>query len=153
MKKRQRLVVAATMLLAIAGLEEGASAQDKPDPGPSDASNAKTVDGPESEAVRAKTTGVLVLPEPVGGLVRVDLPGGGKTNAREPDQGHPAIRLHDGPDESGHVLLVVDEGDDSVLRLERLDGKPGREVTRGQDGSAAARSSRATAARSSSRES
>lgn len=135
MRKRQRLVVAATMVLAIAALEAGARAQDKPDLGPIDASTTKTVDGPESEAVRAKTSGVLLLPEPVGGLVRVDLPGGEKKNVREPDQGHPAIRLHDGPDETGHVLIVMDEGDDSVLRLERLDGKPGREVARGQDGS------------------
>ncbi len=112
----------------------GAFAQEKPSFGPTDASKPMTVDGTETAELRALVRGTLLTTEPLGGLVRLDLPDGKKSQFREAKRDQPIIESVSSLDREGNLLVVMSQKDDATLGLERADGRPGREIARGHNG-------------------
>jgi len=111
-----------------------AFAQEKPSFGPTDPSKPMTVDGPETADLRALVRGTLLTTEPLGGLACLDSPDGKNSQFREAKRDQPIVESLSDLDWEGNSLVDMSQGNDASLRIERADGRPGREIARGRNG-------------------
>jgi hypothetical protein len=81
-----------------------------------------TVDGPEATDLVAGITGLLVIEEPVGGLVGVRLPDLGRVEIRPPGRERNALLSLSGPDDQGRIVFVEQVADGFVVKSIQADG-------------------------------
>jgi hypothetical protein len=92
-----------------------------------DAPDLPTVDGPETDGLVKELTGLLVHPEPVGGILATVLPSLEKKTVRPPGK-HAPVSDMSGPDREGRIAVVESRRGTVALRLVRDAGSEGKEV-------------------------